>query len=197
MILNTDKNIQAINIPFNWIAEYNDNKMITEYDFNTGKHNSFYDINQEDVVRFGLFGQGMKFYFNASDGSFYLNNKRVDIYYETENKKICLTGVDSRKDLITFKQAYTEYNNRDGEQKSNIESINFGYKTIIDFDDVGVFFQPVVSLPFNNSAYIEVKMTSSKDLDGDLVFFSRRKEIDRFHAPLEKGNSGSIRWTVK
>lgn len=197
MIFNETNIPNAINIPFNWVADYKDGTHFSEYNFNNNSPNSFYDINQQNVARFGLIGQGMKFYFNTASGTFYLNGRRVNIIYEYDGKQIGLTSNENEKDLITYKQAYTEYNNKSGSQKSDIESISFGYKTTIKEKDIEIFFQPVVKLPFNQSAYMELKLTSNQDLNGELVFISRNKEVDRFKAPLHKGLSGNINWTIK
>lgn len=191
-------NNQAISIPFNWNADYADGKNYAEYDLLTHKKNDFYLIQKNQVIRFGLFGQGMKFYFEMSDGSFNLNGRRIEISYEEENGEIYhLTTNFENKDLITYKEAYADYNNVQGVQQSNLKSINFGYKTVYKKDGVQLFFQPVVSLPFNESAFIEVKITSNKSMDGHLVFKSRGVEVERFKAPLEANRAGQMDWIIK
>lgn len=191
-------NNQAISIPFNWNADYADGTQYSEYDLLTHKSNNFYSIKQNQVVRFGLFGQGMKFFFEMSDGSFNLNGRRIEIVYEEENGFIHhLTTNFERKDLITYKEAYADYSNVQGVQRSNLKSVDFGYKTIYTKDDTQIFFQPIISLPFNESAYMEVKMTSNKEINGHLVFKSRGVEVERFYAPLEVNKAGQINWTIK
>ena len=198
MLFTNAGNIQAIGIPFNWNADYANGKNYAEYDLLTHKKNDFYLIQKNQVIRFGLFGQGMKFFFEMSDGSFNLNGRRVEIEYVDENGEIYhLTTNFANKDLITYKEAYTDYNNVQGVQKSNIKSINFGYKTRFEQNGANFFFQPVVSLPFNESAYIEVKLTSNRDMNGYLVFKSRGVEVERFYAPLEQNRAGQINWTIK
>ncbi|MED4552855.1 hypothetical protein P9305_08985 [Lysinibacillus capsici] len=198
MIFADSRNIQAISLPFNWNADYADGKNYAEYDLLTHKKNDFYLIQKNQVIRFGLFGQGMKFFFEMSDGSFYLHGRRIEIeYINDDGKTFSLTTNFANKDLITYKEAFTDYNNTQGVQKSNLKSINFGYKTIYQKDDVLLFFQPIVSLPFSESAFIEVKLTSNKDLYGHLVFKSRGVEVERFYAPLEANISGQMNWTIK
>ncbi|QJI52478.1 hypothetical protein [Psychrobacillus phage Perkons] len=188
---------QAIRLPFNWVADYFDGTYLSEYDLLSHQGNSFYSIKQNETVRFGLFGQGIKFYFENSDGSFYLNGKRVEVMYEVDGKQYHLTTNFNRKDFITYKQAYTNYSSGQGVQKSNIESINFGYKTNYKNEDVEFNFQPVVSLQFGKSAYMEIKLTCNQSLDGELIFKSSGRELERFHAPLEAGVSGQMNWTIK
>ena len=198
MIFADSRNIQAISLPFNWNADYADGKNYAEYDLLTHKKNDFYLIQKNQVIRFGLFGQGMKFFFEMSDGSFYLHGRRIEIeYINDDGKTFSLTTNFTNKDLITYKEAFTDYNNTQGVQKSNLKSINFGYKTIYQKDDVQLYFQPIVSLPFSESAFIEVKLTSNKDLNGHLVFKSRGVEVERFYAPLEANISGQMNWTIK
>jgi len=198
MIFADSRNIQAISLPFNWNADYADGKNYAEYDLLTHKKNDFYLIQKNQVIRFGLFGQGMKFFFEMSDGSFYLHGRRIEIeYINDDGKTFSLTTNFANKDLITYKEAFTDYNNTQGVQKSYLKSINFGYKTIYQKDDVLLFFQPIVSLPFSESAFIEVKLTSNKDLYGHLVFKSRGVEVERFYAPLEANISGQMNWTIK
>lgn len=198
MIFADSRNIQAISLPFNWNADYADGKNYAEYDLLTHKKNDFYLIQKNQVIRFGLFGQGMKFFFEMSDGSFYLHGRRIEIeYINDDGKTFSLTTNFTNKDLITYKEAFTDYNNTQGVQKSNLKSINFGYKTIYQKDDVQLYFQPIVSLPFSESAFIEVKLTSNKDLNGHLVFKSRGVEVERFYASLEANISGQMNWTIK
>lgn len=198
MLFGQSGNIQAIGIPYNWNADYVNGTSYSEYDLSTHKKNDFYLINKNQVVRFGLFGQGMKFFFENADGSFNLRGRRLDIEYHTEQGEILyLTGNALKKDLITYKEAYTDFNSQQGIQKSNIKSINFGYKTYFVNNDIQLFFQPVVSLPFKESPYIEIKLTSNVDIKGHLVFKSRGVEIERFEAPLLAHRAGQINWTIK
>ena len=198
MLFANSGNNQAISIPFNWNADYANGKNYAEYDLLTHKKNDFYLIQRNQVVRFGLFGMGMKFFFEMSDGSFNINGRRVDIAYEDENGEVYhLTTNFESKDLITYKEAYTDYSQVQGVQKSNLKSINFGYKTTYKKDEVQLFFQPVVSLPFSESAFIEVKLTSNKSMNGHLIFKSRGVEIERFEAPLEANRAGQINWIIK
>ncbi|MFJ3387489.1 hypothetical protein [Lysinibacillus sp. NPDC086135] len=198
MLFTNGQNLQAIGIPFNWNADYVNGKNYAEYDLLTHEKNDFYLIQRNQVIRFGLFGQGMKFFFEMSDGSFNLMRRRIEVeYIDEDGKTYHLTTNFENKDLITYKEAYADYSNVQGVQRSNIKSINFGYKTVYKKDDVQLFFQPVVSLPFSDSAFIEVKLTSNKDMNGYLVFKSRGIEVERFYAPLEANRAGQINWVIK
>lgn len=198
MIFTLAQSPQSISIPFNWAVDYYDGGFLTEYDLKTHRSNDFYSIKQDEAYRFGLFGQGMKFYFETTDGHFHLNGRRIEIVYLDEDNNIFnLTNNTSHKNLITYKQAYTNFNKNTIEQKTNIESINFGYKTMINQHDTQLFFQPIVVIPFNSSVYIQVKLTSNRNLNGKLIFYVSGKERERFEAPLKANVSGQINWTVK
>lgn len=198
MIFNQNQPPQVIGIPLNWVADYFDGTSLSEYDFNTHKPNDFYSIRQKEVYRFGLIGNRMKFYFETVDGHFHINGKRVEISYIDENNNTFnLTNNPYPKDLITYKQAFTDFNKNKIQQKTNIESISFGYKTMINKHDTQLFFQPIVTLPFHQSAYLELKLTSNRDMKGQLIFYVRGKEVERFDAPLDANISGKINWTIK
>ena len=155
MILTQNQTPNALKIPFNWVADYFDGTYLSEYNFSNGQSNNFYSIKQSQTIRFGLIGQGMKFFFENVDGSFHLNGRRIDIAYEVDGKQFLLTNNIYKKDFITYKQAHTNFNNRNGIQASSLDSINFGYKTIYKKDDIEMFFQPIVSLPFNSRVFMD------------------------------------------
>src|SRR5690625_356635 len=132
MIFSQNNIPQAINIPFNWVADYFNGESLTEYDLVTHKPNSFYSIRQNETLRFGLIGNGMKLYFETTDGHFHLKDRRVDIEYINDDGTVFyLTNNPNKKDFITYKQAYTDLDRNTIIQHTNIESINFGYKTRI------------------------------------------------------------------
>lgn len=201
MLFGTATNYKAIDIPFNWNAEYANGKNITEYDFETHKKRDFYMIDKTQVVRFGLFGQNMKFYFEMCDGSFNLRGRRIDMEYhlaDGSGRVIGLTSNFNKKDIITYKEAYTDLNMRkQGVQQSNLKSINFGYKTNLNKHDINLFFKPIMSLPFNDSALMEIGFTSDKNIDGYLVFKSRGVEVERFYVPLEENRAIQFNWVIK
>lgn len=212
MLFGNASNHQAIDIPFNWNADYVNGNNVSEYDFGTHKKNDFYMIDRAKVIRFGLFGQNMKFFFEMYDGSFNLRGRRIEMEYHLSDgsgKIIRLTTNFEKKDIITYKEAYADLDpKRQGVQKSSLKSINFGYKTKIENEDIVVvnndtpsylklFFQPIVSLPYNESALIEIKLTSNIDVEGYLIIKSRGVEIERFYAPLKSNIAGQLNWTIK
>lgn len=195
----TSKNALPLEIPYNWNADYRDGSSVTEYD-EQGKKRDFYEIDRSKVLRFGLFGANEKHYFEMTDGSFNINGKRIDMeYILPDGNVIGLSSNFEEKDIITYKEAYTDLNLKvQGVQKSNLKSINFGYKTRIckniDGTEIILFFQPVMSLG-NGEPCIELKITSSEDLDGYLVFKQRGREVGAFNIPLKKDRAGQ--WMIR
>lgn len=189
---------KSIKLPFNWCADYFDGTYLTEYDLQTHQPNNFYTINQQNTIKFGLFGQNMKFYYETFNGIFILNDKKLKIIYQEDNGKIHeLTNNSNKKDIITYKEAFADFNHQNGIQKSNTTSINFGYKTIYKNEDLELNFQPIISLPFNQSAFLEIKLTSNKTLNGQLIFYSNGYKVERIDAPMEQGYSYQTKWTIK
>ena len=197
MLFTNTGNLRPIELPFNWNADYADGTYLSEYDLVTHKKNDFYKIKRDSVIRFGVFGHNTRLFFEA-DGSFNLFGRRYEIEYHLENGEILhLTSNFFKKDIITYKQAYTDLNGIEGVQRSNVSSINFGYKTNFVKDDLTLHFQPIVVLPIGQAPYLEVKITTNKDIKGHLVFKNRGVEVERFEAPLKAYNSGQINWNIK
>ncbi|OXS65747.1 hypothetical protein B1B04_24890 [Lysinibacillus sp. KCTC 33748] len=64
--------------------------------------------------------QSMKFFFEMSDGSLNLNDRRIEIEYiiDEDGKTYHLTTYFENKDLITYKEAFTDFNNIEDIQKN-------------------------------------------------------------------------------
>lgn len=197
MIFSTGQRYEAFKLPFNWVAEYFDGTYLSEYDFSSQKENSFYAINQDFTIRFGLVGQGAKIFFEKFSGVFNLNGHRLEVIYREGNKDYHLTNTNSKKDLITYKEAVSDMDLAGGGQRTAIQSINFGYKTNIFYDDLQFHFQPIVSLPSGKAAELQIKLTSNKELNGEIIFKRSGVEIEKFHAPLSEKESGHVNWTIK
>lgn len=187
------KEYKVLSYPFNWLAQYNDDTYLVE--FENGKKNDFYSIEQYKLDRFGLIGQGMEFYY-SEDGRLCLNGRPIEIFYKLDGIEYELTS-NKERDCISYKQAYSMFTGRNGKGLSGIESIHFGYKTIIDFDDIQFYFSPIVALPMKGKVFIEVKLTSNKPVNGELIFKSNGVEIERNSVSLELNKKDIIHWIVK
>lgn len=198
MLFKDGKNYNAHYFPFNWGAEYLDGTFLTEFDLETNNKNDFYSIQQNKITRFGLFGCGMKLYYNI-DGSFILNGQRIEIEYHTDDQIYYLTSTSSSKDCITYKRKQIDFHPNPQYQFDELISIDFGYKTLLNYNGTQFYFQPIVTIPMNQDngrVEIEIKMTPNKDLNGQLVFKNKGKIIDQADCPLVRNHNTIINWIV-
>ncbi|MED4883923.1 hypothetical protein [Bacillus smithii] len=187
---------------FIWMAEYVDGSYLSEFDLITHKPNSFYSIDKNKLIRFGLLGQGMKFYFEVNGGIFKLNGQMIMFSYVDKNgKEYFLTGQNKLyNDIITYKDAYADGNmfiNGNGLLKTTISQYNFGYKTKININNTLFNFQPIFCLPYDKPAFIELKLVSNKDMNGKLRIYRSGTIVDEIEAPLKKGYAGFTKWVIR
>lgn len=197
MIFNNTDKFKVTRYPFNWGVDYSDGSFTTEFN-DDGIQNDYYEIELEKIIRFGMFNEQFKMFYQ-NDGSFSLAGQLIEIEYHTNEGDVYnLTSSFSKKDCITYKQAYTDPVSR-GVQKTNLEAICFGYKTIVEKDNTQFYFKPIVTAPLigDGKVYITVQLTSNRDLKGKLVFKNKYKVVEEFDANLRRNYSGIINWTVK
>lgn len=193
----TKKLNQQVGQEYIWVAEYYKG-FDAEFDLDTLSPKSFYDIDKENLVRFGLIGHKEHLFFEVFRGTFNINGKRIDIAYE-ENDKIYRLSNQNRyyKDIITYKEAAAEAFSG-SVAKSTILGYYFGYKDSIMVEDVSFNLKIICSTPSGaDFHYLQVSLSADRDLDGDLLFLSNEKIISSIPAPLNKGCAGSIDWVIK
>ena len=179
-----------------WIAEYDKDNYLSEFNFENKKENSFYDIEQDEVNRFGLIGGGYKMYFDKNSGQFNICNRQYDIGYKLNNTIYLLTKQELfPRDIITYKQAVSEIN---GQMNTpQIVSYYFGYKTEFTVDDITFNFKPIICVPINQPVYIDIHLVANKDLEGELLFIKNNKIMDTVYAPLTKDVAGGMQWILR
>ncbi|MCU6710081.1 hypothetical protein M6D81_15395 [Paenibacillus sp. J5C_2022] len=189
---------------FIWLSEHIDGTFLCEFSDDGKISNSFYDIDTDKLIRFGLIGRGMKLYHEVKGGMFNLNGQHIMIsYIDEENKEeYFLTGHNNRyDDIISYKNAFTDGGiTKNGSAvftHPKIRKFNFGYKKKIAMNDILFHFQPIFCLPYNTSAYLDIKLVSSKDMEGKLRFYRSGHIVDEIEAPLKEGFSGNVHWNVK
>jgi hypothetical protein len=73
--------------PYIWYADYGDNNVLTEFE-QDGKENKF-EINVKIKLKeFGLFGKGLKLFYNVDNGIFTISRNIVKFHIELEDGRI-------------------------------------------------------------------------------------------------------------
>ncbi|WP_019639004.1 hypothetical protein [Paenibacillus fonticola] len=184
-----------------WLAEYYDGTFLTEYDLENRKTNSFYDIDKNKLIRFGLIGCGNQIYFDVANGIFNINHDRIMISYVTKDTEYPLTGRTLLyNDIIQFKEATAEANlltkgKSEGRMHSSIVTHAIGYKKAMDLAGVNIHFQTILHLPLDQPAYVQIKISSSQDLNGKLIVRMNGLVASEIEAPLKANMAGIINWT--
>lgn len=188
-----------VNQDFVWLAEYMNGTELCEYDVLTKDENSFYSIQRENLLRFGLFGHGMKMYYEVFGGIFKIAGQMIEVIYKVGDKEYYLTGQQAMyKDIITYKNAEATINLFDGKggMNSNITQFNFGYKTTLDIDGVQFNFKAITSIPFGNPSYMTFWLVADQELEGKLQIKKNGRVIEEIDAPLSKDVGGELNWTI-
>lgn len=180
----------------NWIVLYENGDILKEYN-NKFDKNDFYKIDQNNYELFGLYGRGNSYYFEKN-GQWVLNRKLFNINYEENGKIHKLTDNEFTKDLITFKRAYVEYDRKEGTKEEVSDGISLGYKYKYQRDDLEMFVQIIVHIPFSSrgDTYVEIKLTPNKNLNGKLVMLNEVARVKEIEAPMMNGYAGQINWVI-
>lgn len=187
---------------FVWVAEYPDGTHLSEFDFDTKEENSFYGIDRKRLFRFGLLGHGQKIYFER-DGIFNIAGRRIQFFYEVDGKMLPLTGDYQYdiNDIITFKDAESAGLmagfKGDGQLTSRITQYSVGFKANINVGGVNFNFKPIVKMPINQPAYIELRLVADQNLDGKLVIISNGRVAFESEAPLKPNAGGELNWIIQ
>jgi hypothetical protein len=193
--------ISPVEQDYVWLAEYYQGHM-SEFDFETKKENSFYDIDKEKLVRFGLVGRNKKMFFECSRGSFNLLGKRIDIQYRTDDAVYALTSQNLyQRDIITYKRAVSESSvgrQSEGTMTSRILSYSFGYKSEMKIGDAVFNFKPIITLPdgMDSNYVLTVDLKADKDINGRLELVKGGEVVASHEAPLKADMTGRLHWKI-
>lgn len=185
---------------FMWVAEYQDGSIYTEFDMITKAENNFYQINKKTLDKYGLIGNGYKFYYDVNTGYFMIDGRRIDIQYETNEKTYNFIGQPQRYDsIIQFKDAESNFNPLAGQGDLNgtVVQHNFGYKTKFVFDDVEINIRAICSIPYDKPVCMEFRLVANHDLNGKFIIRRDGMIIDSYEAPLKANIGGLLNWDVK
>jgi hypothetical protein len=192
---------------FVWFGEYYDGNSICEFDLISKQPCDFKSIDRSKLIRFGLVGHGMPLFFEVPGGIFKLAGRMLEVIYKVGDKEYYLTGHSKMyNDIITFKRAESDADMllrsdrgpKGGAIKTDIVSYHAGYKTVIEYpdDELKFNFEAIACLPTRGELYIELKLVSNKDLDGQLIIKRNGRMLEPFEAPLKKMVGGKINWVV-
>lgn len=192
---------------FVWNGVYVNDEIVSEINYTTKCDTNFGAIDKNKLLYFGLNGSGYYFYYNVYDGNFVLNDKQIQVLYKVKDNIYWLTNAPNEiyNDVITYKNAESKFSPfSDGIKGENLKTeiyeYCYGYKHTLSYDDgISIKFQPVVHLPVNNVAYIQIQLTNlcNVSLDGEIVIVKNGKIVVQEKAPLDIGNSGKIDWIIK
>lgn len=191
------------NQKFLWIATMEDETFLPEYSFDSYKENSFYSIDKERLLRFGLIGYGMSMYFETYGGEFVIAKRLIQVIYKDKNtgKEYWLTGQSDSKynDIIQFKNAESFFNPSEtsGSTVSNITQYNIGYKRELNFEDVKFHFKAICCVPHGQRLYLNLRLVSSINFDNGAIIIRRNDEEFEYDAPMAADHAYEFNWEVQ
>lgn len=185
---------------FVWLADYTDGNHLCEFDVLTKEENSFYAIERNKLLRFGLFGHEMNLYFEVYGGMFKLAGQLIEVIYKVGEKEHYLTGQQQMyDDIITYKHADATINlfGGGGGVSSVITQFNFGYKTTLDIDDINFNFKAICMIPYGKPVYMNFRLVADKELNGRLLIKKNGRVVEELDAPLAPGIGGEVNWHLE
>lgn len=187
---------------FIWVAEYNKEDKyrrtyLPEFEFINGGFghisHGFNEIDKDTLTHLGLIGNGYRFFFNTANGRFNLYGSEIEVTYYDEKSKTEYILMDEKNDIyndiILYKKILEEIDvNRQKQIKCTLE-YSLGYKKKIrnDFTIVPIFFIPMTVNRItgkNKPTYMTFKITSYKDLSGELRFYMNKQLATVFKTDL-------------
>lgn len=188
--------LSPVSQDFIWLGEYYDGTHLAEFNFTDKKENSFYSIERQKLIRFGLIGHGMKLFFEP-DGVFNLNGTAIEVAYRLDDMEYSLTGHSGKyNDIITYKDAESALNAAGGVVRNQINQYSFGYKTNLEIDGIKFTFKALCKIPFGQPLYMNFWLVANKKLNGVLVVKRNNRIVAEIDAPLKKGAGGEINYTL-
>lgn len=173
---------------FMWLAEYDDGTFLSEFDIESLNPNNFNDIDNEKLVRYGLIGRGMKFYYEKSSGTFKLVGQLIEVSLKTTNYEFFLTGYMKSSDAIHFKNL--AYDN-------TINQYNFGYSTTLNINGFIIDFKVICSIPFGKPIVLNFEATTNADTDGIVRIRKNGDIIEEGYKILRANTLEKYVWEMK
>lgn len=187
---------------FIWIASYMDGTSLSEFSSDSKIENSFYNINKEKLIRFGLIGHGMNLYFEVYGGEFKLAGRLIEFSYKDKKTNIeyPLTGhvMNPYNDIKQFKNASSSMNKLSNKNAAaQIDQYNFGYCKSLHVKNVYFNIKAICSIPYGNNVYITLDISSDQEFeDGLIISKTNGVQIDEIDAPMKANKTYQIKWIV-
>lgn len=191
---------------FSWVAEYNSGNLLMEYNPNLNpKTTSFYDINKQNLLRFGYVGSGLKAHFNTYDGVYNINNSKYSIYLKHENKMYNITEMLGVRynDIIQFKRRKAFFDPLNGEvsggmDKNNIESYNVGWKTKLNIGIISFSVTTYYQINRKGLPILYIKLVPSESFDNAEITIVKDNVLEySYPCSMTKDVGGELNWVVR
>lgn len=185
---------------FIWLAEYIDGSYLTEFDLVTGKDNSFYNINKEKLVRFGLIGHNIKMCFDTLGGNLNLAGTYVELVLrDKDGKEYPITGTnETYRDIITYKDAEASFDLLGSTGATGrITKYNMGFKKTLTYDDLIINSKVIFTVPFKQLSYFTFRFVCNKDFIGDLLIKYNGKLVETIDCDFKKDKGYELNWIMK
>lgn len=198
-IFATNNGISPVKQDFVWLGEYFDGTHSAEFDLLTGQENSFYTIDRNKLLRFGLIGHGLKLFFEH-DGVFNLGGIGIEVIYKVGNKEYYLTGQPGGNyaDVITFKDAESsvDLTGSRGLTDTVITQYSFGYKANLKVDGIDFKFKALCKVPFGAPMYMNFWLVANKNMNGKIVIKRNNRVVQEIDSPLKKSKGGEVNYLL-
>lgn len=185
---------------FIWIADYSNGIFLSEFNLDSKKENSFYDIDKINLIRFGLIGCNMNLYYEVLGGVFKIAGQMLEFVYIIDGKEYYLTGQQQMyNDIIQFKNAESNFDPSgiNGSIGSTITQYNFGYKQSLNIHNINFNFKAICAVPYGKHAYMNLRLVADQDLNGVLCIKRNGVIVAQIEAPLESNIGGELNWIVQ
>ncbi|MNW57651.1 hypothetical protein D3C74_354730 [compost metagenome] len=144
---------------------------------------------------------GSQIYFDIANGIFNINQDRIMVSYKTIDTEYPLTGrAILYNNIIQYKNAEAGAHlltktKSQGYMHNNITKHVIGYKKQMELVGVAIHFQNTMHVnPKDHSAFMQIKISSSKDLSGKLIIRVNGLIANEIEAPLKANMAGIINW---
>jgi len=185
---------------FIWLAEYVDGTCLTEFDLQDYHENSFYRIEREKMLRFGLIGHDIKLFYEVFGGYFNLAGTFIELELVDECGEIYpITGKNEfYRDIITYKDAETSMDIGSGMlSKPLITKYNFGFKHCLECKGFHINSRVIFTIPFRDLSYFNFRLVSSKNFKGNFIIKYNGQIKESIPFEFTKNVGQEFNWIMK